>query len=66
MADEYPYEEQEAQLLAQMAARRKAYMQRFGRAENKFTGSGGGGNVLGDQYSDPGSGDDLFSGDILN
>jgi hypothetical protein len=37
MADEYPYEEQEAQLLAQMAARRKAYMQRYGQAETQYT-----------------------------
>jgi hypothetical protein len=67
MPEEYPYAQQEAQLLAQIAARRKAYMQRYGRAEQQFTGNAGkAGNVLGDQYSDPGDGDDLFKGDLLN
>jgi hypothetical protein len=64
----YPkqYADQEAQLLAQIAARRKAFLQRTGQAEQQYVKKGGGENELGDQYNDPGEGDDLFKGDILN
>jgi hypothetical protein len=39
----YPdaFEAQEAQLLAQISARRKAYMQRYGKAEQQFTSTQG-------------------------
>ena len=39
----YPdaFEAQEAQLLAQLSARRKAYMQRYGQAEQQFTSTQG-------------------------
>jgi hypothetical protein len=62
---DYPkaYATQEEQLLAQIAARRKAFMQKAGRAEQQFTGEKP--NLLGDQYNDPGEGNDLFEGDIL-
>jgi Zn-dependent oligopeptidase len=66
MPQEYPYAQQEAQLLAQISARRKAYMQRYGRAEQQFTGNASGANLLGDTYNDPGTGDDLFKGNILD
>lgn len=65
----YPkqYENQEEQVLAQIAARRKAFMQKAGQAEQQFVKKGPtGANLLGDTYSDPGDGDDLFKGDILN
>lgn len=37
----YPdaFEVQESQILAQMAARRKAYMQRYGKAETRYIGT---------------------------
>jgi hypothetical protein len=41
MPQEYPYAQQEAQLLAQISARRKAYMQRYGKAEQQFTSTQG-------------------------
>jgi hypothetical protein len=65
---DYPqqYVNQEQQLLAQIAARRKAFLQRSGRAEQQYVQKGGGPNELGDQYEDPGDGDDLFKGDILS
>lgn len=65
---DYPkaYATQEDQLLAQIAARRKAFMQKSGQAEQQFIRTGGKPNALGDQYNDPGEGDDLFKGDILS
>jgi hypothetical protein len=65
----YPeeYEDQEEQVLAQIAARRKAFMQKAGQAEEQYVKKGpSGANLLGDRYNDPGDGDDLFKGNILD
>jgi hypothetical protein len=63
----YPdvFEAQEAQLLAQINARRKAYMSKMGQAEDQYVQSGGQSNDLGDTY-DSTDVDHLFDGDILN
>jgi hypothetical protein len=65
---DYPqqYVNQEQQLLAQIAARRKAFMQKTGQAEQQYVKKGGAPNTLGDEYADAGEGDDLFKGNILD
>jgi hypothetical protein len=64
---DYPkaYADQEQQLLAQIAARRRAFMQKAGQAEQQYTEKRSSPNGLGDEYNDPGTGDNLFEGDIL-
>lgn len=65
----YPkqYADQEEKVLAQIAARRRAYLQQASQAEQQYVKKGPqGANLLGDQYNDPGDGDDLFKGDILS
>jgi len=63
MPQEYPYAQQEAQLLAQIAARRKAYMQKYGNAEQQFTQQQTGGNT--DEDQELLDDNNLFAGDIL-
>ena len=66
---EYPsqYADQEAAILEQIVARRKAYMQRFGNAEQRYMQQGGNPqqvNAIRDNSEQEFNVDNLFEGDL--